>query len=204
MPGPLPGPLPRPSIAGAAAAAALALTLAAAPAIAADDAGPWNFGAAAVFGNYSFDDDTVDDDAIGGKLSLGYRFNRWIGLEGSWLHSGEFDDDLDPDNPGGELELDASGFSLSGIFYAPLDNDDLRFYGKAGLYRLDQDLDVFGSDGQVTDSSSRIITGVTLGAGVRVRVAPRVDIRAEGDWYDIDGGDYWALALGADYRFGGR
>ncbi|MBL8225407.1 MAG: porin family protein [Chromatiales bacterium] len=192
------------SIAGPAAGAALALALTASPAWAADETSIWNFGGAVVFGNYSLDDDTIDDDAVGGKVFLGYRFNRWIGVEGSWLRSGEIDDDLDQDNPGGEVEVDLGGFTVSGLLYAPLPTDDLVAYGKAGYYRLGQDLDVFDRDGQVTDSSSRTITGLTLGAGVRVRVAPRFDIRAEGDWYDIDGGDYWALSLGADYRFGGQ
>jgi OOP family OmpA-OmpF porin len=197
--------MPRLSIAAPAAGAALALALGASPALAADDTGGvWNAGAAVVFSKYTLDDDTIDDDAVGGKVFLGYRFNRWIGVEGSWLRSGEIDDDLDPDNSGGELEVDLGGFTVSGLLYAPLPSDDIAAYGKAGYYRLRQDLDVFGSDGQVTESAARNITGITLGAGVRVRVAPRVDIRAEGDWYDIDGGDYWTLSLGADYRFGGK
>jgi len=187
-----------------AAGTALALALAATPAIAADDTTTWTFGAAAVFGKYTLDDQTIDDDAVGGKVTLGYRVNRWVGVEGSWLRSGEFDDDLDQDNPGGEFEVDVGGFTLNAVFYAPLESDDLTVYGKAGFYRFDQQLDAFGSDGQLSSSASRIINGITLGAGVRVRVAPRVDIRAEGDWYDIDGGDYWALSLGADYRFGGQ
>jgi OOP family OmpA-OmpF porin len=192
------------AIAGPAAGAALALALAALPAHAADETSVWNAGAAVVFGKYTLDDDTIDDDAVGGKVFLGYRFNRWIGVEGSWMRSGEIDDDLDQDNPGGEIEVDVGGFTVSGLLYAPLPGDDIAAYGKAGYYRLGQDLDIFGSDGTVTESSSRTITGITLGAGVRVRVAPRVDLRAEGDWYDIDGGDYWALSLGADYRFGGK
>jgi opacity protein-like surface antigen len=194
----------RPSLARRAAGTALAMAFGASPALAAVDTSTWNFGAAAVFGKYTLDDDTIDDDGVGGKISLGYRFNRWIGLEGSWLRSGKFEDDLDQENPGGEFEVNVDGFTLNAVFYAPPVSEDLTFYGKAGFYRFDQQLESFGADGALSSSSSRIINGINLGAGVRVRVAPRVDIRAEGDWYDIDGGDYWALSLGADYRFGGK
>lgn len=189
-----------------AAGAALLLSLASVPAAAADGdgaAGPWNFGGAVMFSKYTLDDDTVDDDGVGARLNLGYRFNKWVGIEGSWLNSGELEGDLQPDDPGGELEIEVGGFMIDAVVYAPIPSDDIAFFGKAGLYRFDQQLDVFGSDGAKTSSSSRIITGLTLGAGIRVNLSPRVDIRVDGDWFDLDGGDYWTLSLGADYRFGG-
>jgi opacity protein-like surface antigen len=192
------------SVAGSAAGAALLLVLAAGPAAAADGAaGPWNFGAAVMFSKYTLDDDTIDDDSVGGRINLGYRINKWFGVEGSWLDSGQLDGDLQPDDPGGELEVDVGGFMVDAVVYAPIASDDIAFFAKGGLYRFDQQLEEFGSDGAQTSSSSRIITGLTLGAGMRVNLSPRVDIRVDGDWFDLDGGDYWTLSLGADYRFGG-
>jgi opacity protein-like surface antigen len=184
------------------ALAAAAPVAAAAPA-ADGAAGPWNFGAALVFNKYTLDDDSIDDDGIGGRVNLGYRANQWLGVEGSWLNTGDLEGDLQQDDPGGEFDIQLGGFTASAVVYAPLPNDDISFYGKAGIYRLDQQLEVFGSDGAQTDGSSRIITGLTLGAGIRVNLTPRIDVRVDGDWFDIDDGEYWTLSLGADYRFGG-
>ena len=189
----------------AARAAGLALLLAgpAAPA-AADDFATWYAGGALVFANLQFDDGLIDDDAAGGKLVLGYRFNRWFGLEGSWLQTADFEDDQLPAEPGGDAEVGIDGFTLSAVAYAPIDSEDVAFYGKAGFYTLDQDLNVTDADGETTAKATRSIDGLTLGAGLRVKLAERVDLRAEGDWYSLDGADLWALSLGVDYRFGGK
>lgn len=183
---------------------AAALAALATPALAADDAATtWYAGGAVVFGNLKFDDAAIDDDAAGGRVSLGYRFNRWFGIEGSWLETADFEDDQLPAQPGGDAELGLDGFTLSAVGYAPyISNEDLAFYGKAGVYVLDQNLVVRDAAGVATEGSARRIDGLAVGAGLRAKVSERVDMRAEGEWFDLDGADLWLLSLGVDYRFG--
>jgi opacity protein-like surface antigen len=183
---------------------AVLLATSSAPALAAgDNPDRWYLGGAVVFSNVQFDDEAIDDDAVGGKLTLGYQANEWFGVEGSWLNSGDFEDDQTPADNGGDASLDLSGFIVDAVAYAPFGTEDVRFFGKAGFYRFRQSLDVTDDVGVVSQSSARNIDGLTLGAGLRVRIAERVDIRAEGEWFDLDGADLWSLSLGADYRFGG-
>jgi OOP family OmpA-OmpF porin len=184
-----------------AACTAAALALLATPALAADDATTWYAGGAVVLANLQFDDDTLDDDAVGGRVSLGYRFNRWFAVEGSWLQTADFEDDQLPAAAGGEIELGIDGFSFAAVGYAPLPWDAIDLYGKAGLYVFDQELTVAGASGP-GDTVSRRIDGLTVGAGLRTRITDRLDLRAEGEWFDLDGADLWMLSLGVDYRFG--
>jgi OOP family OmpA-OmpF porin len=184
-----------------AACTAAALALLATPALAADDATTWYAGGAVVLANLQFDDDTLDDDAVGGRVSIGYRFNRWFAVEGSWLQTADFEDDPTPAAAGGDLELGLDGFVVGAVGYVPLPGDAVDLYGKAGLYVFDQDLTVAGTSGP-GESSSRRIDGLTAGVGVRTRLADRIDLRAEGEWFDLDGADLWMVSLGVDYRFG--
>ena len=42
----------------------------------------------------------------GFKLFAGYRFNKCFGLEGAYHNFGDFDEDLDPPNPGGDAKAE--------------------------------------------------------------------------------------------------
>ena len=95
---------------------AIVLGLAATSALAADDETVWNAGVAAVFGDYQFDDNNLDDTSTGFKLFTGYRFNQLFGVEGAYHNFGDFEEDLDPPNPGGDAKAELDGFSVSGLF----------------------------------------------------------------------------------------
>ena len=176
---------------------AIVLGLAATSALAADDEAVWNAGIAAVFGDYQFDDSNLDDTSTGFKLFTGYRFNKLFGVEGAYHNFGDFEEDLDPPNPGGDAKADVDGLSVSGLVYAPLATQDLEVYGKAGYYFFDQEAVV---DDLVVASNSP--SGLLLGAGSRFVISDQFAVRAEADWFDIDDGDLWSLNLGFEYLFG--
>ena len=48
-------------------------------------------GVSGMLTSYEIDGDVFDDEAVGAKLSVQYRINRYIGIEGSWLDSGSFE-----------------------------------------------------------------------------------------------------------------
>lgn len=176
---------------------AAAFGLAALSAQAAEGPAGWSVGAAVAFSDYSLDSDDIDDSEAGMKLTAGYRFNDWFGLEGAYVNSGEIEEDLDTTQPGGDVELTVSGFTFSALAYAPLPSEDLQVFGKAGWYDFDQDLTGSGMD------QNRGADGLTFGAGARISVADRWSIRAEYDWYDFDDAEFWTVNLGVDYHFGG-
>ena len=86
-----------------------------------DDKTGWNAGLAATFAEYSFDSNQLDDSSAGFKVFGGYRFNKWFGLEGAYYDFGDFDEDLDPPNPGGGATAQIDGLTGSALIYAPLD-----------------------------------------------------------------------------------
>ncbi len=176
---------------------AIVLGLAAGSALAAEDETFWNAGISAVFADYQFDDNNLDDTSTGFKLYTGYRFNRLFGVEGAYHNFGDFEEDLDPPNPGGDANAEIDGFSVSGLAFAPLASEDLELYGKAGYYFFDQEVIV---DDAVVGSNSP--SGLLLGAGSRFAVSEQFAVRAEADWYDINDGDLWSLNLGFEYLFG--
>jgi opacity protein-like surface antigen len=156
----------------------------------------WLVGISGMFTKYEIDGDVFDDEAVGGKLSVQYRINQYIGIEGSWLDSGKFRDDTNPDSPGGSVSVDLDGMSIYAIGYLPFGSEDLQIYGKGGIYNVKQGLDTD------TGSSSRSAQGLTVGVGTQIAVASNVSLRLEGDWFDLDGGDFWAVSLGVNYHFG--
>ena len=176
---------------------AIVLGLAASSTLAADHNGVWNAGLAASFGEYSFDSDQLDANSTGFKLFAGYRLNQWLALEGAYHNFGDFEEDLDPPNPGGSATADIDGFSGSVLLYAPIESDSFEVYGKAGYYFFNQEVII---DDNVAASNSP--DGILIGAGGRLFVSEQFAVRGEADWFDIDDGGLWALNIGFEYRFG--
>jgi len=181
---------------------AIVLGLAATSALAADDETFWNAGIAAVFGDYEFDDNNLGDTSTGFKLFTGYRFNSLFGVEGAYHNFGDFEEDLDPPNPGGEAKAEIDGFSAAALLFAPLASEDLEVYGKAGYYAFDQEVVVRDASAVESVVGSNSPSGLMLGAGSRFEISEQFAIRAEGDWYDINDGELWSLNLGFEYLFG--
>lgn len=174
--------------------------LTAATAVAAEPAADypvWNGGIAASFANYSWSNGVVDDNTAGVKIYSGYRFDKLLGIEGAYYNFGEFSDDTAPTQPGGDAKVDISGFSLTGVIYAPIPNPDLDVFARLGYYDFSQDLKV-----DSVPSQSEHIDGLTAGAGVRLKVSDQIRVRAEGEWFDVDGGDLWTVNLGIEFLFG--
>lgn len=160
----------------------------------------WSIGAAAVFSDYQLDNKAIDDSAIGVKLSGQYRFNRYLGIEGAYLNSGEFKEEVAEGSGAfdSDAELTVDGFSLSLVGYLPLPSENIDVFAKLGYFDVDQELEV--GDAMETRGAD----GLTFGAGTRISMSERFGIRAELDWYELDdGADFWTVNLGVDYRFGG-
>jgi outer membrane protein OmpA-like peptidoglycan-associated protein len=178
---------------------AFVLGLAATSALAVDDKTGWNAGLAGAFAEYSFDSNQLDDTSGGFKVFTGYRFNKWLGLEGAYYNFGDFDQDLvdPPRPPGGKAKAEIDGFTGSALLFAPLDSEDFEVYAKAGYYAFNQQ--VLVDDAEVASNSP---SGLVLGAGSRFFISEQFAVRAEGEWFDIDNGNLWTLNVGIEYLFG--
>ena len=169
----------------------------------------WRIGAAAAFTDYESDSGSsafsVDDSAVGVQFYAQYKFNRWFGLEGGYMDTGEFEDRTGESNEF-NTGIRFTGFSLSALGYIPLGgaSDNFDLYGKIGYFDLDVDLTSEPTlpDIPIQSVSTGHDTGLLLGAGTVIKMSESFGIRAEFDWYDVEESDHlWVLALGLEYHF---
>ncbi|MGI9342161.1 MAG: porin family protein, partial [Gammaproteobacteria bacterium] len=154
----------------------------------------WRVGGSLAFSDYKRDDNSVDNNGMGLELFAQYRFNSWVGVEGSYYVSPEFEGDATPTVAGGETETTYQGVALNGIGYLPIRAERLDLFVKAGYFNF---FDVnIKTDGVVSDTSSD--DGLALGAGFSVRATEQIGFRVELDWYDVTGAELWTADIGIE------
>jgi OOP family OmpA-OmpF porin len=174
--------------------AALAL---AAFGVQADEAAKWRVGGGAAFGDFENDNGVIDDNQVGFALFGQYQFNKWIGVEGGYLNTGDFQGRLGTGAEQEKFDLSYSGFQIAGVGYAPLNQENIDLFAKVGFFDFDANLSQSG-----TIDSSGHQDGAMAGAGAVVNIAEQWGIRAEFDWYDTDEADFWTAVIGVEYQFG--
>lgn len=173
---------------------------------AAENVPGWRVGGAASFFDFQANNNTnpqlgdnyIDDSTVGLKLYGQYRFNQWFALEAAYHNTGDLEDLSTNDEFPGELRISFDGLSLQGLVFLPTPSEEIQPYIKAGMYDFDDELAVNGS---VTSNSSE--SSFVYGAGAVIELNESFAIRADGEWFDADAGDLWAVNLGLEYSFGG-
>ena len=180
--------------------ATIALALLAFSAQADDDenaaGGMWRVGGGAAFSDFEDDDGIVDDNQVGFALFGGYQFNKWIGVEGGYLNTGDFEGRIGTGSSQQKLELSYRGFHIAGMLFLPIGGDDIDLYAKAGFFDFDTDL---SSNGQIDSSGHQ--DGAMAGAGASIGIADQFGVRAEFDYFDTENSDFWTVILGLEYKF---
>ncbi|MCT8987650.1 porin family protein [Shewanella phaeophyticola] len=152
-----------------------------------------NYGYLKVDGEDDFDD---DNDVL--QSIVGYRFNNYIALEGSYIDFGSYGNNLS--------SAETDGYTAGLKVTLPI-ADRVELYAKGGQLWYSTDYDVVGFSGNKDDE------GVFAGAGAAFKVTDRFLINAEYTWYDaeinldnVSNGsdtetDFKQASIGVEYRF---
>lgn len=133
------------------------------------------------------DQDGVEVESFGsisGKVMGGVKLNQYIGVEGQYTHFGEVE--LSAGGASASDELSGWGFAATGNL--PIINN-LSLAGRAGFINWETDDD----DG----------TDLHVGGGLHFDVVEHFALRADWDYYPIDGGDLSThmVSIGGQFVF---
>ncbi len=134
-----------------------------------DDAGFYvggNYGYLKVDGHDDFDDDNDVWQGI-----VGYRFNRYVAVEGSYIDFGDYGNNLS--------RADSDGYTAAIKGILPITNE-FSVYAKAGQLWWESDYDVAGISGSYDDES------LFIGAGLSYNFTKNFLVNAEYTVYDAD------------------
>ena len=146
---------------------------------------------------------SVDESDTGYKIFAGYQFNRNFALEGYYAHLGTYELRASTTGPvvnaNGELEV--KGFGVDAVAILPF-NNVLSGLARVGLFRWDTDsrVSAVGPGGTAGGSDSDDGTDVKFGVGVEWKLAPKLRLRGELEYYSFDDA-ISMLSVGLLYRF---
>lgn len=135
--------------------------------------------------------ESFEDTPFGWKIFAGYDFNENFALEGSYIKTGEAEDQVF----GTTVETELSAFTFSAIGLMPV-SDSAQLFGKLGYYSGEQEVTAFGLT--VDDDDD----GFLVGAGIRFNTSDKFTIRADFDWYDADLDSLWSIGAAFQFYFG--
>lgn len=156
----------------------------------------WRVGGGSAFSDFEDDAGVIDDNQVGFLLHAQYQFNEWVGAEGGYLNTGDFEGRTGSGASQQKYDLSYRGFYIAGIVYAPIGGDDIDLYGKVGFFDFDADL---SSNGQIDSSGHQ--DGAMGGVGAVVNIAEQWGIRAEVNAFDVEDADFWTVVLGLEHQF---
>lgn len=135
--------------------------------------------------------ESFDDTPFGWKIFAGYDFNENFAFEGSYIKTGEAEDEIF----GEPIEAELSAFTFSALGLMPV-SDSTQIFGKLGYYTGEQEVTAFGIT--VDDDDD----GFLVGAGIRFMTSDKFAIRADFDWYDSDLDSLWSIGAAFQFYFG--
>jgi opacity protein-like surface antigen len=130
----------------------------------------------------------LDDDDNAWKVFGGYRFNRFISLEGAYVDFGRQSDTFDVGGSSGDFTAELSGFSPQLVGTVPVGPVELS--AKVGVYFVDIDLsaDIDNADELDFDSNTSE-EDFMYGVGIGATFFERLNAKLEYEWIDIEDSD---------------
>jgi len=136
--------------------------------------------------------DSLEQDNSAYKVYGGYRFLKFLAVEGGYTNLGspqglERNVQEHPER----AEVSVNGWDAFAVGILPL-GQVVDVFGKIGMMSWDTNITSI-QDGEVKYSESASGTDTAYGFGVGFWVGPNVTLRGEGEWFKI--GDYDTVAL---------
>lgn len=128
------------------------------------------------------------------KLTAGYTFNRYFGLELAYIDAGTQTDTVD----GARIENESTGAIASAMGRVPL-GEQFAFFGKLGYAFYDSE--ATGRRGDLVARDTDSGEDLTYGIGVELAVLRGLKLRAEYEVVDVSDGDFDVVSAGVVYQF---
>lgn len=148
--------------------------------------------AASVSGTIS----SCDDKDSAWKIFAGYRLNRNLAFEGTYIDFGELSATGASFGVPFSARADATAFGAAIVGIVPV-SARFSFFGKFGLLVTEADVFSTGAGGTFSDSGSD--TGLHFGVGATFDLTPAFAIRVE--WEREDENEIDVTTIGAQFRF---
>lgn len=135
------------------------------------------------------------------KITAGYRFMPYFGLEASYIDFGTPNSTFFTSGSNGNYKLHASGFAPMAVGTLPL--GAFEIFGKAGWLFSDNNVKLYlNQPGQQVVQTSHSSTDFMWGGGLGVTLGRHFNINAEWDRVSVENAhDSDALWLAAQWRF---
>jgi len=143
----------------------------------------------------TFDGFEIDADSTAYRLSAGYRFNRYLAIEGAYLNLGRFDQTFEVDGERVDVSLKADGFTFGATGYLPL-GDRWSLLARTGAFFWDGDADINRVSAARPEDANLFI-----GAGVAMALSPKLSLTADVSRYDLDDVSSTVVTAGVVFSF---
>lgn len=145
---------------------------------------------------------SCEDKDVGWKLLAGYQFNRYFGVEASYIDWGETTVSI---SSGGQF-VDGSakqqGYGIAAVGTLPLGQSPFSLFGKIGLMFVSQETARIRPNPSTVERDE---TETQYGVGAKYRFAQDLAVRAEMERTDKRQGEQTIraqlISIGLEYRF---
>jgi len=139
---------------------------------------------------------SCDDQNTGFKIFGGYKFNRYLAVEGGYVDFGKMY--AYSTGPGINTDVLVNAYYVSGILAVPVAGR-ASLFGKAGGEFWEGEVNGASptASARATDSG----TGLMYGAGASFDLSDNVGLRGEWERYDVDGNDVDLVSVGIEFMF---
>ena len=139
---------------------------------------------------------SCDDQNTGFKIFGGYKFNRYLAVEGGYVDFGKTY--AYSTGPGVTTDVLVNAYYASGILAIPVAGR-ASLFGKVGGEFWEGEVNgaTPTASAKATDSG----TGLMYGAGASFELSDRLGMRGEWERYDVDGNDVDLVSVGIEFMF---